>query len=289
MLKKISDQIFTALRMVTGNYFIMLIWVAILFLPAVATAGQYYSTDYFKHASPILLLYWPGSSIELKVSLTTWIFMSIIFLSYMTGIFLLLKRRTLGKVVLITVAIFIIAGILKAFLGTAFGWKEAPMPDLSGRVNQAILSLWHNPAWEEVVFRGIPLLLLLASEKFFSGRRTRTGVIIYIIIPSVFCGLYHIYGHGIIRFFDTVLIASGFAWMALRYTFLAPLTMHYVADSMMVSSINKIPSVRPEEVKWITEYGNTINSVSTLLTLIVMIILAGMTIYYYRKIHRGLI
>lgn len=39
---------------------------------------------------------------------------------------------------------------------------------VSGNVNQVILALWHNLIWEEVVFRGVPLLALIS----YTGRPT---------------------------------------------------------------------------------------------------------------------
>jgi hypothetical protein len=216
-----------------------------------------------------------------------WLIMGLIFASYVAGIYYMLKKGTLGKVMLITISLFICATLLQTFLKVTFGLKESSLPDLAGKANSTILALWHNPIWEEIFFRGIPLLILLGVEKYITKKRTLTGVILYCLVPSVICGFYHIPGHGLIRFFDTLIISAGFAWMALRYTFFAPVVMHYIADAMMVMSLNKISSIQPSEVGWIIKYGPSLNTFSSMLVLVFIVLIPVLIIVYYSRFKKS--
>jgi Type II CAAX prenyl endopeptidase Rce1-like len=285
MKKDIVDPILKAIKIFPENIFFLITGTIILTLPMIATIGQFLNTGYFQKTVPILLLYWPGSDFKIRIQIVIWFFMGLIFISYLAGIAYMFNKRTLGKVILITISAFICSGMLRAFLTWIFGWHESPLPDLTGKADSAILSQWHNPIWEEIVFRGIPLLILLAVEKYITKKRTNLGILIYCIVPSVVFGFYHIPGHGMIRFFDTILLGIVFSWLALRYTFFAPVVMHYVADAMIVLSLIKIPTVQSSEVEWLLQYGNSLNSFFFLLTFFLLISIPVLLIYYYRKIE----
>jgi hypothetical protein len=190
-------------------------------------------------------------------------------------------------VILFTILIFIGATLIQKGLSAVFGMTEKGLPDLAGKANAAILGLWHNPIWEEIIFRGIPLLILLAVEKYLTRKRTLTGVLIYCIVPSIACGIYHIPGHGLIRFFDTLFIGAGFSLMALRYSFFAPVVMHYIADAMLVMNIDKIKSIQPSEVEWIIQYGSSLNTFSSLFLLLLIILVPALMLFYYLRSKRA--
>lgn len=287
MKRNLTGSLVNAAKIFPQNQIFILLGALILIIPLIATTGQFYHSSFFGKSAPILIFYWPGSAGDIKASLPVWLTMSLIFISYLAGIAFLVRKKSLGKVILIVILVFIISGIVRSSLTHFFGWKESPMPNLAGKANYAIISLWHNPIWEEIVFRGIPLVLLLLVERFITHRRTWTGVWIYLLIPSVICGMYHISGHGIIRFFDTIIIGVAFAWLALRFTFWAPVVMHYMADTMMVPSLDKIPSIPPKEVEWIVQYGQTINTISFLLVIVFLLLIPVLWIYYFRKLKMG--
>lgn len=268
------------------NILFLITGAIILCFPLIATIGQYLDTDYFRVSAPVLLFYWPGSAIEFKIQIFVWLIMGLIFASYAAGIFYMLRKRTLGKVILITIALFIFSTLLKSFLAGTFGLKESALPDLAGKANAAIFASWHNPIWEEIVFRGIPLLILLAIEKYITKKRTLAGVILYCLIPSVVCGFYHIPGHGLIRFFDTLIIGAGFSWMALRYTFFAPVVMHYIADAMLVLSLNKVPTIQPSEVGWIIRNGPSLNTFSSMFVLVLVVLIPVLIILYFLRFKK---
>jgi hypothetical protein len=272
----------------TENNLFLLTGALILMFPVAGTIGQFLNTSYFGKTVPVLILFWPGTDFNVKIPVLVWLFMGLVFLSYLGGIGYLLQKRTLGKVILITILFFIVSIILRIFLTSSFGLQESPMPDLTGRANASILAQWHNPIWEEIVFRGIPLLILLGVEKFITKKRTRTGVLLYMIIPAVILGFYHVPGHGIIRLFDTLILGSGFSWLALKYTFFAPVVMHYIADAMIVLNLTEIPTIQPSEVVWLTNYGPTLNTFSFMLVLFLIVLIPVLLIYYFMKYRKSL-
>lgn len=265
------------------NLVLMSVVTFMLILPLLATFGQYISAGYFQKTVPVMLLYWPGSDFTLSVQVIVWKFMGIVFLSYLAGITYMFYKRTLGKVILLTILAFICANLLKLLLTSTFGWQENALPDMAGKADSLILAQWHNPIWEEIVFRGMPLLILLAMEKYITKKRTTTGILMYLIIPSIACGLYHIPGHGLIRFFDTVFLGAFFGWLALRYTFFAPVVMHYVADAIIVFNLDKIPSIQPSEIQWLIQYGRSLGSFFWLSAMLLVFLVPVLIIYTGRK------
>jgi hypothetical protein len=287
MKKTITDSLSKTINLFPENKLFLIIGTLILIIPMIATTGQFLNTGYFQKTAPILICYWPGADFKRRIQMFVWIFMGLIFISYIAGIAYMFHKRTLGKVILITIAFFIFSGLLRALLTAAFGLHESPFPDLSGKANAAILSQWHNPIWEEIVFRGIPLLILLAVEKYITKKRTTAGILIYCIVPSIFFGIYHIPGHGLIRLFDTLIVGAGFSWLAIRYTFFAPVVMHYIADAMIVLNLNKIPSIQSSEVEWIIQYGNSLNTFFFLLGLVLFVLVPVLMIFYYMKFRKS--
>jgi len=268
------------------NNLLMIAGTIILIFPLIATLGQFLNTGYFQKIAPVLLFYWPGSDMEIKIRLYVWFVTGLIFTSYVAGILYMLKNKTLGRIIMITIILFVCSGVIKSFLTIAFGMHEIGLPDLSGKANSAIFSLWHNPVWEEIVFRGIPLLILLGIEKYVTKKRTLAGIWIYCIVPSLLCGLYHIPGHGLIRFFDTLFLGMGFSWLALEYTFFAPVVMHYIADTMLVLNFSKLPTVQASEIQWLVKYGPSLNTFSSLALLFFIILIPILFISYFRKIRK---
>jgi hypothetical protein len=273
MRKNLTDSILKSLKVFPENIMFLAIGTFILLIPIVATIGQYIDTGYFRKEVPVLLLYWPGSDFEIKIQVYVWLIISLMLGSYLAGIFYLCHKRTIGKVILFTIGFFIISILIRTLLSRIFGLQESALPDMKGKANSLILAQWHNPIWEEIVFRGIPLLLLLGSERYITKRRTLTGVLLYFIIPSFFLGLYHIPGHGLIRFFDTLVLSLGFSWLAFRYSFFAAIVMHCIADAMIVLSLDKITTIAPNEIPWILHYGPTLNTIWSFLILAFIILI----------------
>jgi hypothetical protein len=231
-------------------------------VPAVTTAGQYWATGFWAQSATVDLLFWPGEPWHWGVKLPVWLSMGAMLASYTVGIAWLVRRRTFGPVVLAALVAIVAANLLGSGVNHLLGWRELQTMssmNLAGRVNRAIFSLWHNPAWEELVFRGLPLVLLLAVERR-AGRASRWAACGYYLVPSLVFAWYHVPGHGPSRLVDTFVLSLVFAWMARRYTFFAPLVMHYVFDAMMTMSLDKMPNVPANEVTWIAGHSVVLNS-----------------------------
>jgi hypothetical protein len=62
--------------------------------------------------------------------------------------------------------------------------------------------------------------------------------------------------------------------------------MHYIADSMIVLSLNKLPSIQPGEISWILHYGPTMNTFSSMLMLVFIILIPVLFISNYLRIRK---
>jgi len=242
-----------------------------LLVPLLATAGQFLSSGFWRQSSGVALLFWPGQDWQWTVSMPVWISMGAMLTSYLAGIAWLLRKRTLSAVVLSGVGALIAANAVAAALNYVAGWRELQVVssmELAGKANRAIFSFWHNPAWEEVVFRGIPLILLFMAVRGKDGARPRWALWCYYVVPSLVMAAYHVPGHGPSRLVDTFLLSLAFAWMALRYSFFAPLVIHYVFDAVMTMSLGKMPNIPTREVAWLADHAALLNSTWTIALLL---------------------
>lgn len=235
-------------------------------VPVVATAGQYWSSRFWWQSANVDLLFWPGQEWHFGVKMPVWASMGAMLVSYLAGIAWLLRKRTFSTVALAALAGLIVANLAATGVNLLAGWRELQTfssMNLAGKANRAIFSLWHNPAWEELVFRGVPLVLLLHVRRRHP-RAVGWGLWCYYIVPSVIFAAYHVPGHGPSRVVDTLVLSTVFAWMALRYTFFAPLVMHYIFDAVMTMSMGKIPGIPRNEVSWLADHSTLLNSTWTI-------------------------
>jgi hypothetical protein len=245
---------------------------AALLVPLVATAGQYWFSDYWGQSAGAALLFWPGVEWRWTVRMPVWLSMGAMMASYVAGIAWMVRRRTLSAVVLFALGALIVANLAAAVVNLLTGWRELQTISsmaLAGMANRLIFAHWHNPAWEEVVFRGIPLLFLLAVSRRL-GPGARWGLWVYYLVPSVIFAAYHVPGHGPSRLLDTFILSMAFSWMALRYSFFAPLVMHYVFDAVSTLSLGKMPGIPRPEVAWLADHFTVLNSTWTILMMVWM-------------------
>ncbi len=231
-------------------------------VPVVGTYGQYAHSGFWSQSIRVPFLFWPGQEWSWGLSMPVWLSIGLMILSYVGGIGWMIQRRTFSTVVFIGLVALIMANIAGTALNSMTGWKELQMVssmNLAGKANRAIFSLWHNPAWEEIVFRGIPLVALLAfrrkSIKAFGWPEW-----CYLIIPSIVFAFYHVPGHGPSRMLDTLILGIAFGWLALQYSFFAPLILHYVFDAMMVMRLGKMPNIPKTEISWLADNAVMLNS-----------------------------
>jgi hypothetical protein len=235
---------------------------AALTVPAVATVGQYAASGYWGQASRVDLLVWPGVATRWALSMPVWLSMGAMLALYAMGVGWLFRRRTLSTVVLTGVLALIVANVAATSLNSLTGWRElqsASTMDLAGKANRAIFAMWHNPVWEELVFRGMPLALLLPVRRTMP-RADPIATWCYYLLPALAFAAYHVPGHGPSRLVDTFILSLVFSWLALRFTFFAPLVLHYVFDAMMTLSLGKMPGIPRPEVSWLAAKATALNS-----------------------------
>jgi len=262
---------------------------AVLLVPLIATIGQYVDTGFMSKSNPVLILFWPGVDSQVTLTAPVWLAMGAMLLSYTAGVIYLLYRRNLGKVALLGLIATLVAVGLASAVNSITGWYElqdSNCMDLVGKTDAAIFSLWHNPIWEEIVFRGIPFIILLVVLKRTKNQRTSFWAkAAYMVIPSIAFSLYHIPNHGASRIVDTFILGLAFAWMTLRFSFFAPLVLHCMFDAMMVANLGSLAGVPPEEITWLTTHHGLLNSISSAAIISVLALIPILSIWYWWK-HR---
>ncbi len=242
---------------------------AALLVPLVATAGQYWSAGYWGQTAGVAILFWPGADWRWTVKMPVWLSMGAMMASYVAGIAWMVRRRTLSIAALAVLGGMVVANLAATGVNRLTGWRELQgLSSLAtaGIANRLIFAHWHNPAWEELVFRGIPLVFLFAVRKSL-GREARWAVWAYYLVPSVIFALYHVPGHGPSRLLDTFILSLVFGWMALRYSFFAPLVMHYVLDAVSTLSLGRMRGIPAQEVAWLGDHFTVLNSTWSILML----------------------
>jgi|GEM_PF-2364330 len=284
-MKKIKEN----LKEIPNSLFFQIILIFIFSLPLISTLAQFTTSGFIKQYTPVPILFWPGVKQKLSLSLPVWLIFGIMTISYVTGIMYMLKKNTLGKVVVIGILWIIFAKLTVHIISTSFGLKELESINSvikAGVANRLIFSLWHNPAWEEIVFRGLPLILLLTLKKKLSSQKYKLAVALYVIIPSIAFALYHVPNHGYVRIVDTFIGGIIFAFLALKYTFFAPLILHYFADAIAVISIGKMKALPQNEVLWLVNNYDLINTVFSIGVIVFLISIPIIFITNIIKSHK---
>jgi len=274
----VSRNLAAAAIAVSGHPGIQLLLALALIMPLVATVGQYWSSGFFRQTVGFDILFWPGAKWHWAIPMNAAVIVALFGSSYLAGIGWLVHRRTLGKVIFTGIGALIAANVVGSAVNYLTGWRELQVVssmDLAGKANKLILSLWHNPIWEEAVFRGIPLLCYALLVKT-APRARRAGTWCYYLVPSIVFAAYHVPGHGCSRIADTLVLSLAFAWLALRYGFCAAMVLHYSFDAVMVLSLAKLKSIPRDEVRWLADHFGILNStfsVAGMAVLSVMIVL----------------
>lgn len=277
------------LNEVPNNLFFQIILVFIFSIPLISTLAQFITSGFIKQYTLVPILFWPGVNQKLSLPLPVWLIFGAMAISYATGIMYMLKKNTLGKVVVIGILWITLAKLTVCILSTAFGLKELAHINSvikAGIANRLIFSLWHNPAWEEIIFRGLPLILLLGLKKKLSTQKYKLAIVLYAIIPSIAFAAYHVPNHGYIRIVDTFIGGVIFALLTLKYTFFAPLILHYFADAIAVISIGKMKALPQNEVLWLANNYTLINTFFSIGIIALLISIPIIFILNVRKHHK---
>lgn len=271
-MKKLKEVIVS----VCENTVLQLIITIIFFIPLVDTLGQFISSNFIFEKLSIYLLFWPGYDKSLSINIYVWLSFGAMALSYVYGIYYMCRRKTFIKVFFISFISLFLAQILGNIINSFIGIKELQninSMNFNGLINKMILAQWHNPVWEEILFTGIPLFLYVELTKNKSEKIRSIGKLIYFIVPSIICSVYHIPNHGAARIVDTFFIHVMFEYIALKFSFFANLVMHYIFDAIIVVSIYKLDNVSYEEIKWLYDNSSMLNTTMSILVLLFLIIL----------------
>jgi len=235
-----------------------------LLVPLAATAGQFWASGFWRQSPAVGVLFWPGAAWHWAPHLNAAAVMAVMAALYVAGISRLYRARTLAVAVAVCIGAVIAAQLIRAAVNRLTGWHEIQLGsmDVAGKVNQFLLAQWHNPLWEETVFRGIPLL----AYGWLAGKAPRAAAWCYFLVPSLAMAAYHVPGHGYARITDTFLLALFFAWLALRYSFWAALVLHSILDAIWVLGLGHAPYAPAAEVGWLADTFGVWNTAWTLST-----------------------
>jgi len=234
-----------------------------LLVPLAATIGQYWTSGFWRDSLAVGVLFWPGVAWKWTVQVNAAVAIGVIGGLYVWGIAHLLRERTLAVVMLCCLGGTILAVLVGKGVNHFTGWHEMQALgsiDMAGRVNWYLLAHWHNPVWEEAVFRGLPLL----GYAWLMKRRPIVARWCYFLLPAVLFAAYHVPGHGYARITDTFILGAIFAWIALRYGFWSVLVLHCILDAVSVLSFVHLRGAPTEEVRWLAEHFGALNTTFTL-------------------------
>ncbi|MBW9150235.1 CPBP family intramembrane metalloprotease [Clostridium sp. CM028] len=96
---------------------------------------------------------------------------------------------------------------------------------------------------------------------------------------------WHIPNHGMSRVAGTLILSIVYAWLALKYTFFAPLIMHYIFDSIIVISMGNMNGISQNEVFWLSHNCGILNTSFTIGIIVLLIYIVFIFISNMRKIR----
>lgn len=275
------------LRYVSVNPILFAVLSVLLFLPLIATWGQFITSGFLFESIKVSLLYWPQAAWSFFVQTPGWLIFGVFTLLYLAGIYSLIRHKKLGEAFLFVLAGFLLAKTCGFVFQTITGWIPTNQMDpnaLVGKANLLIFATWHNPVWEELIFRGIPLAFLLLVY-----RKTPfpTGAIwFYLLVPSIAFAIYHVPGHGMGTLLESFLIGILWAWAALRWGLIAPIILHIFADAMQVPTLAKMKNMPLAEIPWLVNHSGVLNTVWTLSILLLLLLLPILFLLGWRKSKR---
>ncbi|GED67446.1 hypothetical protein BRE01_11480 [Brevibacillus reuszeri] len=276
------------LRYMCLNPLLLVVLSILLLLPLIATWGQFITSGFLSESIKVSLLFWPQSTWRFFVQIPGWLIFGTFTLLYLAGMYSLIRRKKLGEAFLIVLAGFILAKTGGFLFQAITGWvstNQMNPNDLVGKANLLVFATWHNPIWEEVVFRGIPLALLMVVYRkapFPTGAKW-----LYLIVPSIIFAIYHVPGHGVGTVFESFLIGVLWALAALRWGLLAPIILHIFADAMQVPLLAQMKNMPLAEIPWLVDYSWLLNSVWTISILLLLLLVPILFLVGWRKSIRS--
>lgn len=222
---------------------------AILFLgPLFITISQYWVSGFFREDISVAFPDWKPWNWYLSVPV--WLIVGIIAIIYLASIFWLMRKRFLGYVALWTLVIIVIDNLSYSLSLYLSGWLDTMGVNHVRSFNKFIFAIEYNALWQELFFRGIPLLILMCISKKWS-KTTPWAKWCYIIIPSVLFAGYHIPGHGPGRILDTFIVGVGLAVIAMRYSLGASILILFFNNT--ISLLDYATRVPKNQTIWLIQ------------------------------------
>jgi len=277
-------------RSLSNNILLTAVIVILMLIPAYATWGEYISSGYWKQSISVNVLFWPGIKGGFAVEAAAWIVLALFTVLYLTGLGKMAKTRTLVQVTLFYACAILSAKLLAAAVNELAGWEAGGPKDLGqmqGSMHRLIFALWHNPVWEEIVFRIVPLAIVVLVWGKNRERIPKLAKWAYLIIPSVIFAAYHIPGHGLHRLADTFVIGFALAWVAFRYGVLEVVVLHLISDIMMLPSLVRMKGVPLDEIPWLAVNGSLLGNSWNVALLAVMVLVPLLLVWYGFKHRRN--
>lgn len=269
-----------SLRYALANPVFLEIAAFLFFAPLVVLVGQFWTSGFLGRSVPVPLLFWPGVHWHWAVVMPGWLAMGIIAVCYLSGIEWLIRKRTLGIVAVCGFGIMALSVVLQKWTVALSGWTEQQSPwDLAGKVDLSLYSSAQNALWEELVFRGVPLLILLYILKKWPLSASWSKLA-YLLVPSVLFAAYHVPNHGPVRILNTFVFGVCLAWMALRYGLLASVLVHLFGNVQRVWHLGTLPDIPASEIAWIVRNDAWLQIVQTGLTVALFAAIPVLILWY---------
>ncbi len=125
-------------------------------VPLAAAWAEFVSTAFVLRNAGFALIVWPGLNWQWVVRPPVWLSMGAMSASHLIALIWLARNRMLGKSFLVGIFFLILGQTVGSLVNLATGWRDLQTlrtMDLAGLIDRAIFAHWHNPLWEEIVFR----------------------------------------------------------------------------------------------------------------------------------------
>lgn len=126
---------------------------------------------------------------------------------------------------------------------------------------------------------------MLLKNKLFA-KAYKYAEILYILIPSIIFTIYHMPNHGPSRIVDTFIFGCVCAYLALKYSFFAPLILHYMADAHGTLNIVKSKSIPKNQVIWLSQNYNLLNIICTICFACLLILVPIIIVWEIRNLKK---
>lgn len=229
---------------------------ALIFLtPLIETIGQFDSSKFMYKSVSIKASFLPGSLKNLSFDISAEVVIILLFSLYAVGILYMLIKRAFGKAAIVGILGYLCSQILFYSFSSTTGFKDMQTIESmvkSNDINQVMFYLWEEPFIEEVLFRGLPLLIIMFLKNKVPKKAFIVLVILYFIVPSALSGVSAL-PHGVSRIPDTVFMSVIFAYIAYQYSFFSSLVVHIGISTASIINMVNMKEVQQSQIPWLVQ------------------------------------